>query len=1101
MRIQVFNANSLAGKAEEIKRLARECNIDIAITVETWLGDSASPPIRPYLVNITQSHTHIIAGGKRNWGGILVNVFKEEYKGVTRVLKVTPEKDAVVLDVNGVIVIGAYLPPSAEDTCLDRLLATAEEFAEEGRKPCVILGDLNARSEALTGDHFSNQRGKRLEGLLDESTFVVQQPIKGKWTSFNQGGFGIPDLVIANFPVEEMVVHEANTCGGSDHRPITISVPNKRPRYKHFARWNVRRLAKGHVEKRYLEALKSTGELAQWEAKCKEVTQQVCTGAQEVEGMQNRVDTLWKELVGVIHRAADHTVGKLEFDNRTPQGFWTQELEDEREAVMEEQAAFQEEALAGNSSRVTLRNRAKSVANQQRWYRAKLSDRKTEMFRATVDKLGRPSNTAAFMKMVKGARKRHSGGGCALDPGKVDEYVEHFRTTFGGNPNGWPLKSNTPQVETEPELTLGELINTSSVAKVLRKLPRGKAWGSDDIPGEFLTCGEDQLVGPLVAFLTLVAIVECIPSIWREALVVPVWKKKGSPTDIAMHRPISLTCTGRRLYERVLLNDVNRFVDKLCDLQGGFRPHRGTAHQALTLHEAFVRNPNAKVALLDLRAAYDLVDRRRLWSILQVRYGFPQHSIGRLRDLFEGCHSRLQFGEVRSKELANTRGLMQGSSLSPTIFNFFIDELAHELEAGQEGVLVHGRRTPALLFADDTALIGATEEELADLLRVCEKWSIRAGMEFSPTKCVCFVPQPHQRREPLQLYGVDLPSTEKATYLGYPFTRLGVEFAALCKERCDKAKGVIATLQPMGMNVTGWAPAAAAQVYKTFVRPVMEYGLELKEPTSQLLEVYQRTQNLALRTIMSAPHNTSIAALHRLLHIPLMKERCKEINFLGACRFHNSTYLSVRGVVTWRRGVQQQRYKPPGSIPHKVLTSNEWCIEFASQLMDHREHLLTRDKPRVVPPPITSEQRQERQAATIQQLEEGNENIASAVLVRVDMKTHQLYMAETKVCRADRVSISRWQIGLVAGHQVCRNCGDELSRVHAVKCSGAAEGLRALVGNIPVGKRFGRTEIDWVINAHANEMGPEQAKLIVEAISKVERVCRGRERSETGFWS
>jgi Reverse transcriptase (RNA-dependent DNA polymerase) len=441
-----------------------------------------------------------------------------------------------------------------------------------------------------------------------------------------------------------------------------------------------------------------------------------------------------------------------------------------------------------------LQNRAKLMTNKQHLYRAHLHDRQTEMFRSAVDELGKPSNNAAFMRMVKGARKRQAGGGCALDPEKVDEYVEHFWGTFGGEPKGQPLEANAPQAEVQAEMALADLINVRTITQTLQKLPRGKAWGADDVPAELLTCGQVHLVGPLVAYLTLVATGECIPSVWREALVVPVWKKKGSPTDIAMHRPISLTCTGRRLYERVLLKDINRFVDQLSDLQGGFRPHRGTAHQALTLHEALVCNPNAKVALLDLRAAYDLVDRQCLWEILRAQYGFPQHSVARLQDLFDHCHSRLQFGGVQSKEIDNTCGLMQGSSLSPTIFNFFIDELAHELEARPEGVLVHGRHTPALLFADDTAIIGATEEQLAALLTVCEKWSHRAGMEFSPAKCVCFAPQPHQRNVPLQIYGVDLPSTEKAPYLGYPFTRLGVDFAALCKERCEKAKGVIAML-------------------------------------------------------------------------------------------------------------------------------------------------------------------------------------------------------------------------------------------------------------------------------------------------------------------
>ena len=90
---------------------------------------------------------------------------------------------------------------------------------------------------------------------------------------------------------------------------------------------------------------------------------------------------------------------------------------------------------------------------------------------------------------------------------------------------------------------------------------------------------------------------------------------------------------------------------------------------------------------------------------------------------------------------------------------------------------------------------------------------------------------------------------------------------------------------------------------------------------------------------------------------------------------------------------------------------------------------------------------------------------------------------------------------MVAGHQECVKCGAELSRIHAVACSRAGALIDHLGRGIPVGRRLGPTVIDWVINALAKEMKPDQADLIVEAIDKIERECRGRERSATGFWS
>ena len=209
----------------------------------------------------------------------------------------------------------------------------------------------------------------------------------------------------------------------------------------------------------------------------------------------------------------------------------------------------------------------------------------------------------------------------------------------------------------------------------------------------------------------------------------------------------------------------------MADSQGGFRPHRGCEHQALILHEAFISNPRPQVALLDLRAAYDLADRSRLWEMLRTCYGFPPRSIRRLADLFDHNVSKLVVQGETSKALPNQRGVLQGSSLSPTLFNFLINELALELEAQTGGLMVYRKLVKVLMFADDTALLAATDEQLASMLQICEAWSIRAGMEFSPKKCVVFAPPPAFRCTPLRIYNTDLPSTTAATYLGFPWRR------------------------------------------------------------------------------------------------------------------------------------------------------------------------------------------------------------------------------------------------------------------------------------------------------------------------------------------
>jgi hypothetical protein len=71
---------------------------------------------------------------------------------------------------------------------------------------------------------------------------------------------------------------------------------------------------------------------------------------------------------------------------------------------------------------------------------------------------------------------------------------------------------------------------------------------------------------------------------------------------------------------------------------------------------------------LDMRAAYDTVDRRLLWTPLVKKFGFPVEIVRVIRSLFDSNKSFLLIGDVKSGGIENQRGQPQGSALSPTLF-------------------------------------------------------------------------------------------------------------------------------------------------------------------------------------------------------------------------------------------------------------------------------------------------------------------------------------------------------------------------------------------------------------------------------------------------
>ena len=157
-----------------------------------------------------------------------------------------------------------------------------------------------------------------------------------------------------------------------------------------------------------------------------------------------------------------------------------------------------------------------------------------------------------------------------------------------------------------------------------------------------------------------------------------------------------------------------------------------------------------------------------------------------------------------------------------------------------------------LAFADDVILIAENEVNIKNLLLICETWSLNVGMRFAPSKCVVLTDLSSTN---LKLYNEPLPCSKAEKYLGVNISPDGIDFLKLAKERSDKAKGLSNMMASLGVNILGLAPEASTRIYKSFIRPAMEYGMQLSPASNDCLKFYQGAQNSALRRLLSAPKN------------------------------------------------------------------------------------------------------------------------------------------------------------------------------------------------------------------------------------------------------
>ena len=130
---------------------------------------------------------------------------------------------------------------------------------------------------------------------------------------------------------------------------------------------------------------------------------------------------------------------------------------------------------------------------------------------------------------------------------------------------------------------LDELPTVSETVKAIKLLSSGKAPGSDAIPAEI--CRDPPVAEKLTELFHIMWRKEAIPQEFKDATIIHLFKRKGNPQVCDNHRGISLLSIAGKILARVLLNQLNEYLEQsglLPESQCGFRKNRGTIDMIFT---------------------------------------------------------------------------------------------------------------------------------------------------------------------------------------------------------------------------------------------------------------------------------------------------------------------------------------------------------------------------------------------------------------------------------------------------------------------------------------------------------------------------------------
>ena len=215
----------------------------------------------------------------------------------------------------------------------------------------------------------------------------------------------------------------------------------------------------------------------------------------------------------------------------------------------------------------------------------------------------------------------------------------------------------------------------------------------------------------------------------------PVFKK-GSRSDPANYRPVSLTCISCKLLEHILCTHIRGHLDRhniLTPSNHGFRARHSCETQLLlTTHDIIDRresNKQVDVAILDLSKAFDTVPHKRLLGKLEL-YGINGNIHRWITSFLTNRHQQVVIDGAQSSKEAVISGVPQGTVLGPLLFLLHLNDLPSILDPDTE----------CRLFADDCLLyrsVNSSEDQLKlqEDLRKLENWASNWGMKFNAKKC------------------------------------------------------------------------------------------------------------------------------------------------------------------------------------------------------------------------------------------------------------------------------------------------------------------------------------------------------------------------------
>lgn len=852
LKIMFWNARGITSKLTEFKNFIIRQDIDVICVCETFLKTKHSISFNGY-DQIRKDRENARLGGLlifvKNY--ILIKQFNCPDTNLLECLGI----EITLTNQSKLIIINAYLPGGANDNTIRDHYNNDLTALTSTPNAYLIMGDLNSRHPNWNCVD-ANTAGNILKHAADMNNFFIEFPSDHTYcpvTLFKSQS--TMDIVLTNNKVSISELETQNIFD-SDHLPVTLSVHAdvikstvSRFNYR-FANWNRFRYT--------LEQL--AGDL---------ITADI--------NSPSAIDSCINELTTAIQESMKKAIPIQRFG---PDRLL---INDNLRLIINYRNYYRKRFLRYHNiiDKEKFNHFANLVKYEIRELQRERWEKKLNHCETDKDELYKIAKTLKAKSSLIPPLKLSNGTILTDNNSKANALADRFVLNHT-NPLESKHKIHTKHVLTTVDTYLAQdtevpvPLKYEEVADCIKKLKSNKSPGVDKIPNKVIK----NLPNTIIFFLTVIYN-KCLqynyfPKSWKEAIVVPI-KKPGDPKLIANYRPISLLIGLSKIFERLILNRLNDFVEErglIPDVQFGFRTKHSTSLQLLRLYRFVKSGLAAKkstgMLAIDVEKAFDRVWHKGLLFKL-IKKEVPGYLIKILNSFLSNRIFKVRVGLSLSSNRSIRYGVPQGGVLSPVLYNVYTSDIP-ELEDCE-----------LALFADDTAIFTSSRfyktikkrltKATHTLFRYFLKWKIT--INSGKTGAIFFT-----RRKAKQLPGRDLLKLGGQTirwestikYLGLHLDPK-FNFHKHIDFCLNKADNSIKMLYPLLNRRSVLSKKIKNLIYKVCIRPILLYpGILVGQVSKTKIKKLQIKQNKILRLLNSRRYDYKTSKLHEEAKVEFVKE-------------------------------------------------------------------------------------------------------------------------------------------------------------------------------------------------------------------------------------